>query len=65
MVTAPIRYSQPMLVDQLAYLFGNLDTADQRPGRDAYERYEELAGQLEGHIRSLQQILETDGSAGR
>lgn len=42
LVAAPIRYSRPMIVDQIEYLYENLDTADQRPGRDAYLRYEEL-----------------------
>ena len=42
------RYMTPMLVDQLRYLYGMLDRADQRPGRDAYDRFEELKTKLEG-----------------
>ncbi len=44
--TAPGSYPQPMLVDQIAYLYGILDRADYRPGQDAYTRYQELAKQL-------------------
>jgi len=44
--TAPVRYSRPMLVDQLEYLYGNLIRADQRPGQDAYDRLTELEGVL-------------------
>jgi hypothetical protein len=57
LVTAPVRYSQPMLVDQLAYLFGNLNTADQRPGRDAVERYNELKAELDEHVQKLDTLL--------
>ncbi len=53
LVTDPIRYSRPMLADQIAYLAGNLDTADQPPGRDAVERYEELRGQLDDVLARL------------
>ncbi len=37
-------YMQPMLVDQIRYLSYMLNRADQRPGKDAYDRYQELAG---------------------
>ncbi|MBN1939652.1 MAG: hypothetical protein JW843_08700 [Candidatus Aminicenantes bacterium] len=47
MVTAGGRYPQPMLLDQIGTLAGRLDQADQKPGRDVYKRYEELAGFLE------------------
>jgi photosystem II stability/assembly factor-like uncharacterized protein len=33
-------YPQPMLADQIQYLYSMLQTADQKPGRDAYERLE-------------------------
>ena len=55
--TVSRRYSQPMLVDQIAYLYQNLDRADQRAGRDAVERYESLASQLEEQIGKLDEIL--------
>ena len=40
------RYSQPMLVDQLSYLYSNLNRADQKPGQDAVNRYEFLVVKL-------------------
>ena len=36
------RYQKPMLLSQISYLSSMLDQADQRPGKDACERYEEL-----------------------
>ncbi|MGD8539434.1 MAG: hypothetical protein PVI66_12020 [Candidatus Aminicenantes bacterium] len=42
LISEPGRYAQPMLLDQLEYLYSNLIRADQRPGKDAYDRYEEL-----------------------
>ncbi|PSR09552.1 MAG: hypothetical protein C7N36_20205, partial [Bacteroidetes bacterium] len=38
-----ISYPQPMLIDQVAYLHNLLTGADQDPGRDARDRYTELA----------------------
>jgi hypothetical protein len=35
-------YAQPMLVDQVSYLYYMLNGADQRPGQDAYDRYDDL-----------------------
>lgn len=35
-------YELPRLVDQISYLYNMLGDADQVPGKDAYERYEEL-----------------------
>ncbi len=60
LVTDPIRYSQPMLVDQISYLAGNLDSADQPPGQDARNRYAELRGQLD----DIQGRLEAAGAGG-
>ncbi len=57
LVTAPVRYSRPMLVDQLQYLYGNLTRADQEPGQDAVRRYEQLNTALEEHIRTLERLL--------
>ena len=54
LVTASIRYSQPMFVDQLAYLYGNLQRADQRPGRDAFERWDSLNEALQEQLRKLE-----------
>lgn len=38
------RYMRPMLLDQLRYLASMLDRADQKPGQDAYDRFQELEG---------------------
>ncbi|MGB3862907.1 MAG: hypothetical protein WA915_12535 [Candidatus Aminicenantaceae bacterium] len=48
-------YRQPMLLDQLEYLYSNLIRADQRPGQDAYDRYEELKGALQEQLRKLEE----------
>ncbi|HBB91628.1 MAG TPA: hypothetical protein DC042_07885 [Bacteroidales bacterium] len=48
MVTAFGTYMQPMLLDQINYLFSMISRTDQRPGRDAWMRYEELKTLTEG-----------------
>ena len=40
-------YTQPMFISQVNYLLGIIKGANQLPGRDVYERYEELAGEFE------------------
>ncbi len=40
------RYSEPQLIDQLRYLYGILQGADQAPGRDAMQRADELRAEL-------------------
>ncbi len=57
LVTEPIRYSRPVLVDQLSYLYSNLLTADQRPGQDAVDRYDELFAELAEQVARLKAIL--------
>ncbi|MBT8312494.1 MAG: hypothetical protein HKP23_06680, partial [Flavobacteriaceae bacterium] len=39
-------YQQPMLAAQWRYLYSMMNQADQLPGKDAYDRYEELITQL-------------------
>jgi hypothetical protein len=56
-VTAQGRYMTPMLTDQLSYLYSMLDRADQKPGRDAYERIDELEAALNANIAELRRIL--------
>ncbi len=46
LVTPEGRYPKPRLIDQIGYLYGIISRADQRPGQDAYVRYEELAREL-------------------
>ncbi|HEU4628931.1 MAG TPA: hypothetical protein VFS08_04275 [Gemmatimonadaceae bacterium] len=56
LVTAPIRYSTPMLLDQLNYLYGLVTGADQKVGRDAFTRYEELRRELEARTAEFARI---------
>ncbi|MDX1600618.1 MAG: hypothetical protein R3191_03785, partial [Anaerolineales bacterium] len=37
-----ISYPQPMLIEQISYLYAMVAGAAQKPGADAYERYEQL-----------------------
>jgi photosystem II stability/assembly factor-like uncharacterized protein len=53
LISEPGRYAQPMLIDQLEYLYSNLLRADQRPGKDAYNRYDELHRQLLEQIKKI------------
>ena len=50
-------YPQPMLRDQLNYLSGNSQRADQKPGEDMYERLEILVSELEAHKIRLQGLI--------
>ena len=42
-----IRYPTPMLLDQVRYLASMVDGADQKPGRDAFNRLRQLRRQVE------------------
>ncbi len=57
LVTATGPYPQPMLVDQLSYLSSMLGRADQKPGRDAYVRFDELDQELSGYLSRIGKIL--------
>lgn len=57
-------YPQPMLADQIQYLYSMLQTADQKPGRDAYERLETLKTELEEHKARLERLLRTIAEEG-
>jgi photosystem II stability/assembly factor-like uncharacterized protein len=50
-------YPQPMLRDQLNYLNGNTQRADQKPGQDMYTRLEVLVTELEQHKERLQRLI--------
>ena len=50
-------YPQPMLRDQLNYLSGSSQRADQKPGADMYDRLEILVAELEAHKVRLQQLI--------
>lgn len=45
--TAEGFYQEPMLIDQFASVARMLSQADQKPGRDAYERFRDLVRELE------------------
>jgi hypothetical protein len=57
LVTASGPYPQPMLVDQISYLFSMLNRADQKPGRDAYIRFDELNQELSAYVAEVDKIL--------
>ena len=61
--TEGVRYPQPMLVDQFGYLYGNLDRADQKPSRDAQQRFDQLRTLLDGYIERLERLVATDAAA--
>lgn len=58
LVTASGRYPKPVLLDQIGYLSSMLDRADQRPGNDAYVRFQELSLQTSDLETRFAEILE-------
>ena len=46
-----------MLRDQLSYLSGNSQRADQKPAQDMYERLHILISELEAHKVRLQRLM--------
>ncbi|MCK5147441.1 hypothetical protein KAR48_11855 [bacterium] len=56
-------YPQPMLLDQIRYLGSMLTRADQRPGRDAYTRLNELESIYSKLLREyrLRRLPESEG----
>ena len=57
LMTGPVRYDMPMVADQLQYLNGMINRADQKLGRDAFERYEELRTLLDSIVSDLDAVL--------
>ncbi|MFY0687121.1 MAG: hypothetical protein JXQ90_08155 [Cyclobacteriaceae bacterium] len=47
-------YPQPKLVDQISYLYYVSRGADHRPGKDVYDRFDELSAQFEEIKQSLE-----------
>ena len=45
-VTAPIVYPQPMLIDQFSSIARMIGQADQKPGKDAWDRYHDLMQEM-------------------
>lgn len=50
-------YPQPMLLAQISYLYGMTNGADQRPGDQAYERYEQLRTELDRIVARVDAAL--------
>jgi light-regulated signal transduction histidine kinase (bacteriophytochrome) len=57
LITPSIRYSQPELQTHITYLYSMTNTADQKVGRDAIERYEVLKKQLADIEAELERVL--------
>jgi photosystem II stability/assembly factor-like uncharacterized protein len=55
--TPPVRYSKPELQDNIRYLYGMTNGADQKIGRDAVERYQTLRSQLDEQLSALNRLL--------
>lgn len=50
-------YPPPMLIDQMDYLYWMTNSADQRPGNDAYTRFNTLNGELKKIARQWEDFL--------
>lgn len=50
--TADMIYPQPMLTDQISYLYYMISNADQAPGKAAADRFQELSGQFKRLLES-------------
>ena len=61
LVTKEGPYQRPVLIDQLNYLRGTLDQSDQRPGKDALDRFDELKEMAEKVFREFQDMTEKSG----
>jgi hypothetical protein len=57
LITPTIRYSQPALQTHVTYLYSENTRTDQRPGRDAIERYEFLRKQIDALTAETNRIL--------
>ncbi|MGA2261341.1 MAG: hypothetical protein ABSH28_07890, partial [Acidobacteriota bacterium] len=57
LITPAVRYSKPELQTHITYLYGMTNSADQKIGRDAIERYAALRKELDQQSADLDQIL--------
>jgi hypothetical protein len=57
LITPAIRYSKPELQTHINYLYSLTNATDQKIGRDAVERYQELRKELDEMIAALNQVL--------
>lgn len=62
LVTAGGSYPQPMLIDQLANVARMIGQADQKVGRDAFQRYEDLKQQLDAFLAEVERTLTPAGT---
>ncbi len=62
LITKSGRYQQPMIVDQIRYLSFMIDRADQMPGKDAFDRFEELKSSIENLLPAFREIFPKDES---
>ncbi|AHG91993.1 hypothetical protein J421_4456 [Gemmatirosa kalamazoonensis] len=60
LVTPPVRYSEPGLQAQVQYLYGLTTQADQKIGRDAVERYQQLRKEVDAAQAEARRWLGTD-----
>lgn len=58
LVTASETYPQPMLNDQLRYLYSMVSATDQQMGKDAFTRYNELKEMLISIINSFEELVD-------
>ncbi len=49
-------YPQPMLIDQISYLNSQIGSADQKPGKDLYTRYEQLRGEFSVAVKEFEML---------
>ena len=56
-MTPPVRYSKPGLQTHITYLYQMTNGADQKVGRDAIERYQQLRKDLDERRRELDRVL--------
>jgi photosystem II stability/assembly factor-like uncharacterized protein len=57
-----VRYSQPMLLEQLTYLYEMTTSADQKIGRDAVERFRQLRSELDAQLAELKRLTGSDAT---
>jgi len=57
LITPSIRYSKPELQTHITYLFSMTNETDQKPGHDAFERYDVLKKELDQRNAELKAIL--------
>lgn len=57
LITSKVRYSQPALQSHVTYLYSETNGADQKVGRDAIERYQQLRTEIDAITADLNRLL--------